>query len=155
MNSLENVGVLCCKRSIFNTTLWSYTTKSFWLKQYKFMLYFEAFLIPWKKYAYFGGGGGFPPFYYNMVYHKLIYIHYYPFFSMMLIFFNKYISSWCLEPLLLFVVHRWSGGRIFFKKNFFTPCSCFTPFYYLLSFQCTHWQKQMFYIFCLIEVNMA
>lgn len=99
--------------------------------------------------------GGFSPFYYNVVYHKLIYIHYYPFFSMMLIFFNKYISSWCLEPLLLFVVHRWSGGRIFKKKNFFTPCSCFTPFYYLLSFQCTHWQKQMFYIFCLIEVNMA
>lgn len=114
---------------------------------------FWGFLNSLKKVCLFWGV--FPPFYYNVVYHKLIYIHYYPFFSMMLIFFNKYISSWCLEPLLLFVVHRWSGGRIFFKKNFFTPCSCFTPFYYLLSFQCTHWQKQMFYIFCLIEVNMA
>lgn len=66
--------------------------------------------------------GGFPPFYNIVVYHKRNYINYYPFFSIMFIFFIKYISSWCLEPLLLFVftdgwlleIREWDFLKTFF-----------------------------------------
>lgn len=104
--------------------------------------------------------GGFPPFYNIVVYHKRNYINYYPFFSIMFIFFIKYISSWCLEPLLLFVftngwlleIREWDFLKTFIFYSLFLLYS-FLSLTKLSMYMLT--KTNVLHLFCLIEVNKA
>lgn len=131
-----------------------------WSKLYKLLVYmcFEAFIFPWKKNLL----NILPPFFYIVVYHEWNYINYYSFLSFNFFFFIKYISSWCLEPLLLFVFT--DGWLLEIREGFLKKKNLSFIFYspFLLYFSFLSFTKLSMYVltktnvlhlFCLIEVN--